>query len=127
MTTFFGYLSLQERADSGRTSQRICVVTSAVIAAVLFISAALKSIDPLPIILLPQLDAHGQYQLSMLVTQVELMLAFWLVSRFYPRTSWRFATALFLLFGAVTLYQALSGGSSCGCFGALKINPWITL
>ena len=33
----------------------------------------------------------------------------------------------FSAFSAVTLYKALTGADSCGCFGSVHVNPWITL
>jgi len=33
----------------------------------------------------------------------------------------------FIVFSLVTLYKALSGADSCGCFGSVHVNPWITL
>jgi len=33
----------------------------------------------------------------------------------------------FSAFSAITLYKALTGADSCGCFGSVHINPWITL
>jgi hypothetical protein len=36
------------------------------------------------------------------------------------------AILLFLAFADLSLYQAMSGADSCGCFGLLKINPWLT-
>ena len=33
---------------------------------------------------------------------------------------------MFLLFACVSFYKGVSGASSCGCFGAVEVNPWIT-
>ena len=33
----------------------------------------------------------------------------------------------FVLFCGVTLYKGISGAASCGCFGNVHVNPWITL
>ena len=37
------------------------------------------------------------------------------------------AVLAFGLFIAVTLQKGLIGAESCGCFGRVKVNPWITL
>ncbi|HUT29914.1 MAG TPA: hypothetical protein VMX13_08990 [Sedimentisphaerales bacterium] len=37
------------------------------------------------------------------------------------------ALACFSLFSFVTLYKGLTGAASCGCFGSVHVNPWITL
>jgi len=33
----------------------------------------------------------------------------------------------FSVFSAITLYKGITGYASCGCFGAVHVNPWITL
>ena len=33
----------------------------------------------------------------------------------------------FAAFSTITLYKALTGAASCGCFGKIHVNPWITL
>ncbi len=33
----------------------------------------------------------------------------------------------FSAFSAITLYKAVTGADSCGCFGSVHVNPWITL
>ncbi|MHC4647202.1 MAG: hypothetical protein ACYTBJ_17050, partial [Planctomycetota bacterium] len=33
----------------------------------------------------------------------------------------------FCLFSFVTLYKGITGAASCGCFGSVHINPWLTL
>ena len=33
----------------------------------------------------------------------------------------------FSLFSTITLYKGVTGAASCGCFGSVHVNPWITL
>jgi hypothetical protein len=33
----------------------------------------------------------------------------------------------FSVFSAITLYKGITGAESCGCFGSIHVNPWITL
>lgn len=33
---------------------------------------------------------------------------------------------LFTSFAIVSLFKGLSGEASCGCFGAMQVNPWLT-
>jgi hypothetical protein len=32
----------------------------------------------------------------------------------------------FSLFSAMTFYKGITGVASCGCFGSVHVNPWIT-
>lgn len=57
----------------------------------------------------------------------EFFLAATLLTGFARRLTWLAATVTFFVFTAVTLYRGLIGDSSCGCFGTVEINPWITL
>lgn len=64
-----------------------------------------------------------------LVFQVEceLALGLWLLSGLWKRLAWWVSLLCFGLFCGVTLYKALTGAASCGCFGQIQLNPWITL
>lgn len=57
----------------------------------------------------------------------EFFLAAVLLTGLARRLAWVAATVTFFIFTAVTLYRAIIGDSSCGCFGTVEINPWITL
>lgn len=64
-----------------------------------------------------------------LILQVELELALglWLLSGLFKRLTWKITLACFGLFCNVTLYKALTGAASCGCFGRIHVDPWVTL
>jgi hypothetical protein len=59
--------------------------------------------------------------------EFELALGIWLLSGLFKPLAWLAALACFALFCGVTLYKALTGAASCGCFGTVHVNPWITL
>lgn len=59
--------------------------------------------------------------------EVEWLLGLWLVSGLYKRLAWLAALSCFTLFCGITLYKAVSGESSCGCFGRIAVSPWYTL
>ncbi len=59
--------------------------------------------------------------------EFELTLGIWLLSGLFKRLAWLAALACFSLFCCVTLYKGLTGAASCGCFGRVHVNPWITL
>ena len=59
--------------------------------------------------------------------EAEILLGLWLVSGLARRAAWATALVCFLVFAGVTFPKALAGADSCGCFGAVKVNPWYTL
>ena len=61
------------------------------------------------------------------VVEFELFFGLWLLSGLYPRRTWQAALVCFSAFACVSLYKALSGEASCGCFGRVPVNPWYTL
>jgi hypothetical protein len=63
----------------------------------------------------------------MAVVEFEFILGIALLSGLWPRLVWFAAMACFALFSGLTLYKALSGEASCGCFGRVAVNPWYTL
>jgi thiol-disulfide isomerase/thioredoxin len=62
-----------------------------------------------------------------LQVEFELALGIWLLSGIFKRSAWLAALTCFSLFCCITLYKGLSGAASCGCFGRVHVNPWITL
>jgi len=61
------------------------------------------------------------------VVEFELSLSIWLLSGLFKRASWLVTLGCFSLFCCITLYKGLTGAASCGCFGNVHVNPWITL
>lgn len=61
-----------------------------------------------------------------LLVEMELVLGLWLLSGLFVQVLWWVAVIGFSAFASVTLYQALGGAESCGCFGAIQVNPWYT-
>jgi hypothetical protein len=59
--------------------------------------------------------------------QVELALGLWLLLGRARRTAWVVAVLLFGNFAILNTLAIWNGQSDCGCFGAVKVNPWITL
>lgn len=58
---------------------------------------------------------------------LELGLGIWLVSGLFRKAGWLLATLAYGGFIVVTLVKAVTGAASCGCFGTVTVNPWITL
>lgn len=77
-------------------------------------SAALQTVYDLPL------------WLMIGVVQVELIVGLMLISGLWNRSVWLGAITLFTAFAAFSLYRALAGFESCGCFGPLRVSPWAT-
>ncbi|MBN1796145.1 MAG: hypothetical protein JW804_05685 [Sedimentisphaerales bacterium] len=58
---------------------------------------------------------------------LELGLGIWLVSGLFKKPGWLLVTIAFAGFIAVTMYKAITGQESCGCFGRIVVDPQITL
>jgi len=61
------------------------------------------------------------------MVEFELFLGLWLLSGLYRFHAWALTTMCFAMFIGITLHKAISGEASCGCFGKVQVNPWITL
>lgn len=64
--------------------------------------------------------------LLMVAVEFELFLAVLLLSNVWARPIWTLALVCFSVFACISLYKALSGDASCGCFGRVPVNPWYT-
>jgi hypothetical protein len=65
--------------------------------------------------------------LLMATVEFELFFGLWLLANLWPKPTWAAALACFSLFACVSLYKALSGYATCGCFGSVAVNPWYTV
>jgi hypothetical protein len=59
--------------------------------------------------------------------ECELALGLWLLSGLCEGWAWLASLLCFGLFCGVTLYKGLTGATTCGCFGAIHVHPWVTL
>lgn len=107
-------------------STRISGIVLRVLGAVLLIAAALKGYQLLSE---PVANTNIWTYRPFLILQVELELAMgvWLLCGLFRKVAWVVVLACFSLFSLVTLYKGLTGAASCGCFGSVHVNPWITL
>jgi hypothetical protein len=107
-----------------------------VIAAVFFLAAALKAyqlaMTPLPSpvhrsIFTPLLELLNNRDLLMFVVEVEILFALILLSGIQQQwICWLISLLCFTTFSAISIMKGLSGEKSCGCFGVVTVNPWIT-
>jgi hypothetical protein len=67
-------------------------------------------------------------QVQVAALTVELILGAWLLSGRYQRDAWLAALVLFTTFSGISLYLTAAGQRSCpSCFGAIRVNPAVTL
>ncbi len=57
---------------------------------------------------------------------LEMVFGLWVVCSNRSRLTWWLLVGCFTTFMGVSFYQAISGQTSCGCFGTLHIAPWFT-
>ena len=69
----------------------------------------------------------NSWELLLVLIPAEFALGVWLVSGLFRKAAWLAGTAAFFVFIIVTLSLALTGAKSCGCFGQVHVNPWVTL
>ncbi|MGL4943635.1 MAG: MauE/DoxX family redox-associated membrane protein [Thermoguttaceae bacterium] len=95
------------------------------IAAVLFVAALLKAHQLATTPSLGDGLLHNRW-LNILVVEFEILFATWLVTGILPRIAWFVSTCCFTTFAIVSLAKGFAGETSCGCFGAQEVNPWLT-
>ena len=64
---------------------------------------------------------------TMAVVEWEILLGAALLARFRPRLVRYLTLGTFAAFAAASGYAVRTGVSSCGCFGAVELNPWYVL
>ncbi|MHC5185436.1 MAG: MauE/DoxX family redox-associated membrane protein [Planctomycetota bacterium] len=67
------------------------------------------------------------YEFFLIQIPLEFALGVWLVSGLFRKAAWGASLVCYLGFIGVTLTKAITGAESCGCFGQIHVNPWITL
>ena len=96
------------------------------VAAILLTAAVLKShqLATEPVLGTGLLESRW---FLVLVIEYECFLAFWTISGLFPRVAWCVSLGTFSLFAGFAAGKVIAGEASCGCFGAVAVNPWWTL
>jgi hypothetical protein len=107
-----------------------------VVAGILFLAAGLKAYQlataPLPPVVqgsafTPLLELLNDRYFLMAVVVGEILFALILVAGIWRQWTWLLSLLGFTAFTLVSMMKGLSGESSCGCFGTVTVNPWITM
>jgi hypothetical protein len=100
------------------------------LAGLVLIAASILKIHEMLVVCIPSWQEHGiweSYEFTLLQIPMELCLGVWLVSGLFRKAAWTAGTLAYFGFIFVTLYKGVIGAASCGCFGQIHVNPWITL
>jgi hypothetical protein len=97
-----------------------------VLSLLLLTAAALKGHELLTVPVAGK-DLWSWRPLLIFQVEFELALGIWLLSGLFKRLAWLAGLLCFGLCCCVTLYKGLTGAASCGCFGVVHVNPWVTL
>ena len=106
-----------------------------VVATILLLAAGLKAYQlataPLPPVVqgsvfTPLLELLNDRYFLMAVVVGEILFALVLIADIWRQWTWLLSLLGFSVFTLVSLMKGLSGETSCGCFGTVTVNPWIT-
>jgi hypothetical protein len=97
-----------------------------VLGLVLLVAAGMKAhqFATQPAIASEMLGSRG---LSIGLVEAELLLGLLLLFGLFQCAAWVACLAFFGAACVASLYKALAGEASCGCFGSVVVNPWVTL
>lgn len=70
---------------------------------------------------------YGSRLLQFFLIEYEVLLASWLLSGAIQKYCRWVALATFAIFAGYAFYLGVTGAASCGCFGRVQVNPWMTL
>jgi hypothetical protein len=64
--------------------------------------------------------------MEFLLASLELLLGLWLFGGWLRASAWFVATMSFTGFAGASAWLGWQGYSSCGCFGAIPVSPWLS-
>ena len=100
------------------------VIVRLIVATVLAVAATLKCYQLVTTLSLGDSIFETRW-FQILLVECEFALAVILLFGIIPKISWLVTTILFTVLSVVSLFRGLSGAESCGCFGAVQVNPFI--
>ena len=117
-----------ETESSVRKSFRMYLwfLTRFIVAGILFFSAFEKVKQFGPIIPLDFDSFIDAPVIRFLTLTLESAFAVWALGGLNPKLTRYAIIAAFVVFAGISFSKGLMGKDSCGCFGAVKVNPYIT-
>lgn len=94
-----------------------------IVGGLLVLAAVLKAVELVTVPAAGLVNPLGPYFAPVQVG-LELALGLFMWSRYYWRVLRWASLALFISFSGYSLYLALHGAASCGCFGPVHVSPW---
>lgn len=67
------------------------------------------------------------YEFFLIQIPLEFALGAWMACGLFRKAAWIAGVLAYFGFIGITLGKALLGFESCGCFGQIHVNPWLTL
>lgn len=119
---------MHEQQETGKSAAKAIpswTVMRFVVAAIILTAAFMKAHQLATTPSLGEGLLHARW-FNILVVEFELFFGIWLIFGMLPKLTWLVTVGCFSTFAMVSLYKAISGEASCGCFGSATINPWIT-
>jgi hypothetical protein len=107
-----------------------------VVAMILLIAAGLKAYQlatvPLPPVIqgsffTPLLGMFNNRYLLMITVVGEILFGLILIVNIQRQWMWLLSIFAFSIFALVSFMKGLNNEGSCGCFGNITVNPWITM
>jgi hypothetical protein len=90
---------------------------------ILLVAAALK-VYGLAVAPIAAAGVFSAPEVQVALINGEMLLGIWLVSGKQPLGAWLTAVAVFACFAGTSFYLGWVGQASCGCLGAVPLNPW---
>jgi hypothetical protein len=116
--------SLSQAADTSRNRRGFQAVRF--ILSLLLFSAAASKLYGLGLEPLQATPFFSSARSEVAVIELEIILGLWLLSGWAVRAAWVAGLMFFCSLASVSLYLALTGQRSCGCFGPVEVHPWLT-
>ncbi len=95
--------------------------------AALVIDKAAEAGDAMPAWKANLLGFWESYEFLLMQIPLEFALGAWMVSGLFRKAAWIAGTLAYFGFIFATLSKVITGAESCGCFGQVHVDPWITL
>jgi hypothetical protein len=102
------------------------MVIRLIVATIILIAAVLKAHQLATTPSLGDGLLHARW-FNIFVVEFELFFGVWLVLGMLPKLTWLATVGCFSVFTLVSFYEAILGEKSCGCFGNVTVNPWVTM